>query len=273
MPGQPDRDDDRRGRPRARRAAGLLRRRRAARTSRSTSPSGPSRRTSSWSTSRASSARGRRACRCRIGDPTIVTGATAVTSMLELFGYYLQGGLIDVGFLGAAQIDRFGNINTTVIGEYANRRRGCPGCGGACEIAINARQVFVIMRQSAALVRRADRLPDVPRQPRRRGAVGAHPARAGLARARAVGRRHRPRHLSLRRHGEMRLDSLHPGATIEEVRASMGWAPSVAADAGDDTCPDRRRAAPHPRGARPRGRLHVLTGRAAPDPARAMAGG
>ena len=55
---------------------------------------------------------------CRIGDPTIVTGATAVVSMLELFGYYLQRGLIDVGFLGAAQVDRFGNINTTVIGEY-----------------------------------------------------------------------------------------------------------------------------------------------------------
>src|SRR6478672_3418737 len=54
-----------------------------------------------------------------IGDPTIVTRATSVTSMLELFGYYLQGGLIDVGFLGAAQIDRFGNINSTVIGEYS----------------------------------------------------------------------------------------------------------------------------------------------------------
>ena len=53
-----------------------------------------------------------------IGDPTIVTGATAVMSMIELFGYYLQRGLIDVGFLGAAQIDRFGNINTTVIGPY-----------------------------------------------------------------------------------------------------------------------------------------------------------
>ena len=53
-----------------------------------------------------------------IGDPTIVTGATAVVSMFELFGFYLQRGLIDVGFLGAAQIDRFGNINTTVIGDY-----------------------------------------------------------------------------------------------------------------------------------------------------------
>ena len=84
-----------------------------------------------------------------IGDPTIVTGSTAVVSMLELFGYYLQRGLIDVGFLGAAQIDRFGNINTTVIGPYDHPTTRLPGSGGACEIAINARQVFVIMRQTA----------------------------------------------------------------------------------------------------------------------------
>src|SRR5256885_16094141 len=68
--------------------------------------------------------------------------------MYELFSFYLQGGLIDVGFLGAAQIDRFGNINTTVIGEYDAPSTRLPGSGGACEIAINARQVFVIMRQS-----------------------------------------------------------------------------------------------------------------------------
>ena len=84
-----------------------------------------------------------------IGDPTIVTGATAATSMFELFAFYLQGGLIDVGFLGAAQIDKFGNINTTVIGDYEHPTTRLPGSGGACEIAINARQVFVIMRQSA----------------------------------------------------------------------------------------------------------------------------
>ena len=82
-----------------------------------------------------------------IGDPTLVTGATAVTSMFELFAYYLQAGLIDVAFLGAAQIDRYGNINTTVIGDYAKPKVRLPGSGGACEIAINARQVMVIMRQ------------------------------------------------------------------------------------------------------------------------------
>ena len=70
-----------------------------------------------------------------IGDPTIVTGSTAVVSMLELFGYYLQGGLIDVGFLGAAQIDRFGNINTTVLGDYDPPKTRLPGYGGAGERA------------------------------------------------------------------------------------------------------------------------------------------
>src|SRR5438309_2595411 len=83
-----------------------------------------------------------------IGDPTIVTGAIAATGMFELFAYYLQRGLIDVGFLGAAQIDRFGPINTTVIGGYDKPAVRLPGSGGACEIAINARKVLVIMRQS-----------------------------------------------------------------------------------------------------------------------------
>src|SRR5881409_1588190 len=83
-----------------------------------------------------------------IGDPTLVTGSLEVTSMFELFAYYLQAGLIDVGFLGASQIDRFGNINTTVIGEYAAPKVRLPGSGGACEIAINAGKVFVIMPQS-----------------------------------------------------------------------------------------------------------------------------
>jgi glutaconate CoA-transferase subunit B len=83
-----------------------------------------------------------------IGDPTIVTRATAVTSMFELFGYNLQGGLIDVVSLGAAQIDRHGNINTTVIGDYAQPKTRLPGSGGACEIALNVKHVFVIVRQS-----------------------------------------------------------------------------------------------------------------------------
>src|SRR3970282_3031464 len=66
----------------------------------------------------------------------------------QAFAYFLQGGLIDLGFLGAAQIDRFTNITTTVIGDYDRPKVRLPGSGGACEIPINAREVLVILRQS-----------------------------------------------------------------------------------------------------------------------------
>ena len=199
-----------------------------------------------------------------IGDPTIVTGATAVTSMFELFAFYLQGGLIDVGFLGAAQIDRFGNINTTVIGDYDHPKTRLPGSGGACEIAINARQVFVIMRQTATQLRRDDRLPDEPRQPRRRRAERADPARAGLARSRPERRRHRPGHLPLRRRrrdaarlapprGDRRGGTRDDRLELSRRRRHRNHAR-----------PDRRGAAPDPRGARPGRRLHeVARGRQA----------
>ena len=89
-----------------------------------------------------------------IGDPTLISGATSVCSMADLFGLYLKAGRVEVAFLGGAQIDRFGNLNTTVIGDgaseiaevYAHPKVRLPGSGGACEIAINAQQIFVIMR-------------------------------------------------------------------------------------------------------------------------------
>jgi glutaconate CoA-transferase subunit B len=172
-----------------------------------------------------------------IGDPTIVTGAIAVTSMLELFGYYLQRGLVDVGFLGAAQIDRFGNINTTVIGDYAHPRTPLPGSGGACEIAINARQVFVIMRQSTrSFVERIDfrtspgnlgGAETAARIRREQGWMGSGPSVVVTD----LGIYH------FDDDGEMRLDSLHPGATLERVRASMGWQVRVAADLADTPAP------------------------------------
>jgi glutaconate CoA-transferase subunit B len=162
-----------------------------------------------------------------IGDPTIVTGATAVTSMLELFGYYLQRGLIDVGFLGAAQIDRYGNINTTVIGDYAHPKTRLPGSGGACEIAINARQVFVIMRQSArSFVERIDfrtspgnlgGAENAARIRKEQGWLGSGPSVVVTD----LGIYH------FDETGEMRLDSLHPGATLDEVRATIGWEPKI----------------------------------------------
>jgi glutaconate CoA-transferase, subunit B len=172
-----------------------------------------------------------------IGDPTIVTGSTAVVSMFELFGYYLQGGLIDVGFLGAAQIDRFGNINTTVIGDYAHPTTRLPGSGGACEIAINARQVFVIMRQSSrSFVETIDfrtspgnlgGAEQAERIRREGGWLGRGPSIVvtdlGIYRFDET--------------GEMRLDSLHPGATLEGVRETIGWEIKVAKDVAATPAP------------------------------------
>jgi glutaconate CoA-transferase subunit B len=152
-----------------------------------------------------------------IGDPTIVTNATAVTSMLELFGYYLQGGLIDVGFLGAAQIDRYANINTTVIGPYDTPGTRLPGSGGACEIAQNAKSVFVIMRQSPrSFVAKLDFRTSVGTR------VKVIVTDLGIY------------HLD---EGEMRLDSLHPGVTLDQVRAAMGWEPRVADTVAETTAP------------------------------------
>src|SRR3989454_4471363 len=73
-----------------------------------------------------------------IGDPCLVTGSLAIVPMLDVFNLYLQRGLIDVGFLGGAQVDRFGNINSTVIGDYRRPKVRLPGSGGAREIAAPA---------------------------------------------------------------------------------------------------------------------------------------
>jgi glutaconate CoA-transferase subunit B len=171
-----------------------------------------------------------------IGDPTIVTGATSVTSMFELFAFYLQGGLIDVGFLGAAQIDRFGNINTTVIGDYERPSTRLPGSGGACEIAINAREVFVIMRQSTRSF--VDRI-DFRTSP---GNLGGAAGSASRAEQGWLGRGPSVVVTDLGIYhfddaGEMRLDSVHQGATVDEARATLGWDVRVAESVAETAPP------------------------------------
>jgi len=79
-----------------------------------------------------------------IGDPTLVSGAACVCSMYEIFAFYLQRGLIDVGFLGGAQIDRYGNVNATVIGDYAHPKVRLPGSGGSAEIAAWANRTYLL---------------------------------------------------------------------------------------------------------------------------------
>ena len=152
-----------------------------------------------------------------IGDPALVTRAQCVLPMMDLFSFVLQGGHIDVGFLEGVQIDRFGNINTTVIGDYATPKTRLPGSGGACEIALNAKQVFVIMRQSKrSFVESLDF----------RTSVGS---RVSVV-VTDLGVYHFDG-------GEMRLDALHPGVSLEQVTSSMGWSPKVAAELAETPAP------------------------------------
>ena len=164
-----------------------------------------------------------------IGDPTIVTGATAAVSMFELFAFYLQGGLIDVGFLGGAQIDRFGNLNTTVIGPYDAPTTRLPGSGGACEIAINAGEIFVIMRQSRrSFVERLD-FQTSPGNLAARSETGGPMRRPGRGPSVVV------TDLAVFRFdadGGMTVESLHPGVTADQLRETMAWEPRWSAAVG-----------------------------------------
>ena len=145
-----------------------------------------------------------------IGDPTIVTGSLAVMSQADLFGLYLQRGLVDVGFLGAAQIDSLGNINSTVIGDYDTPKVRLPGSGGATEIAMHSRQVFVVMRQSRrAFVERIDFRTSPGHVPGARRGPSVVVTDLGV--------------YHFDEDGQMRLDSLHPGATLEHVRETIEW--------------------------------------------------
>jgi glutaconate CoA-transferase subunit B len=148
-------------------------------------------------------------------------------SMVELFSYYLQGGLVDVGFLGAAQLDRFGNINTTVIGDYDQPKVRLPGSGGACEIAINAREVFVLMRQSArSFVERID----FRTSPGNLGGAALRAAQGWQGLGPSVVVTDFGRYGFDPDTGEMVLLAVHPGVTVQDARAATGWDLRVADD-------------------------------------------
>ena len=160
-----------------------------------------------------------------IGDPSLVTNSLSVCSMFDIFNYYLQGGLIDVGLLQGAQIDRFGNLNTTVIGHYDKPEVRLPGSGGACEIAILAKRVLIIAPQTKrSFPERVDFITspgfvDGPGARRKLGMPGQGPAMVIT-------------NLGCYEfeEGEMMLTSLRPGCTIEQVREQIGWEVRVAAN-------------------------------------------
>jgi glutaconate CoA-transferase, subunit B len=161
-----------------------------------------------------------------IGDGILAETADAVISVPEVFNYWLQPGRIDVGFLGAAQIDKYANINTTVVGDYVHPKARLPGAGGAPEIAASCGEVFVVVRQSRrTFVERVDFI-------------------TSLGHGKGLGERHR---LGLRgagtalvitdlgtlrpdHSGELILAALHPDVSVEQARAATGWQLRVADD-------------------------------------------
>lgn len=155
-----------------------------------------------------------------IGDGILADSALTVVSVPEIFNYWLQPGRIDVGFLSGAQLDRFGNINTTVIGDYDEPDVRLPGSGGAPEIAASCREVTVVMRHSLrAFVEQVDFVTSVghgsgPTDRQRLGLRGAGPVRVitdlGLLEPDPAT-------------AELELTALHPGVSIEQVRAETGW--------------------------------------------------
>ncbi len=154
-----------------------------------------------------------------IGDPSLVSGSAATMSMRDLFGGFLQGGRIEVGMLGAAQIDRWGNLNTTVIGPYERPTVRLPGSGGACEIALNAGRVIIVMAQSTrTFVERIDFVTSPGH--RRPDGSGARPSWAGAGPS-AVVTQLGVYHFG--QDGEVELARLHAGVDDETVDAGTAW--------------------------------------------------
>jgi glutaconate CoA-transferase subunit B len=162
-----------------------------------------------------------------IGDGELGETAESVVSIPEIFAYWLQGGRIDVGFLGAAQIDRFGNLNSTVIGDYDHPKVRLPGGGGAPEIAASCKETFVMLRQSPrTFVAELDFLTTVGHRPREEGGdqlafpgAGVTCVITDLGILQPDDGTH-----------ELTLVELHPGASAEQARAATGWDLRVATD-------------------------------------------
>jgi glutaconate CoA-transferase subunit B len=155
-----------------------------------------------------------------IGDPALVTGSLMVSSMADVFQLMLQNGRIDVGFLGGAQIDRYGNINTTVIGSYERPTVRLPGSGGAAEIATHAKRTLVINQlDRRAFPAEVDFVtsPGHSYRGHRRaelGLPGAGPLRVITDRAILDADVDT---------GELVLSAVYPGATVDDVRSRVGW--------------------------------------------------
>jgi glutaconate CoA-transferase subunit B len=139
-----------------------------------------------------------------IGDPALVTGSLMVCGMADVFQLFLQNGRIEVGFLGGAQVDRSGNINTTVIGKYKRPKVRLPGSGGAAEIAIHARRILIVAKLSP---RAFPERVDFVTSPGQR--VAKVITDKGV--------------LERDENGELVLTGLYPDVDAADVKAGVGW--------------------------------------------------
>ena len=172
-----------------------------------------------------------------IGDPCLVSGAKSVCSMYEQFAYYLQGGRIDVGFLGGAQIDKYGNINSTVIGSYKTPKVRLPGSGGACDIASNVKRIIVITpHEKRRFVEKVDFLTspgfvngkDEWKKLKLQGG-GPYAVITNLCTFKFD-----------EATGEMTVTALHEGVTIEQVQENTPWKVKVADGLGTTPPPTKK---------------------------------
>ena len=167
-----------------------------------------------------------------IGDGELAETAACVVPLPEVFSYLLQAGRVDVGFLGAAQVDRYGNLNSTVIGPYESPATRLPGAGGATEIAAHARQTFVMIKATPrSLVAQLDFRTSG-------GFLEGHGSRS------RSGMRGAGPQVVITDFGtltpapasdELQLTALYHGVSVEEARAAVGWPLAVAE--GVDTIP------------------------------------
>lgn len=169
-----------------------------------------------------------------IGDGNLAETADTVVSTPEIFRYWLQGGRIDVGFLGAAQLDRFANINTTVIGDYARPSIRLPGAGGAPEISSSAKEVFVVMKQSErTFVEKLDFITSAGHltggDARKRAGLPGRGPTAVITDLCLL----RPEPET----NELTVASMHPGVTRELIRKNTGWPVRFAAECAETPPP------------------------------------
>jgi glutaconate CoA-transferase, subunit B len=170
-----------------------------------------------------------------IGDGELCETALATVPVLEMFRYWLQGGRITVGFLGGAQVDRFGNLNSTVIGEYERPKVRLPGAGGAPEVATSSRKVFIVMRHSPrSFVGKLDFLTTLGHGPTgtERKALGIRTAGPALLVTDLCIMRPDPAT------NEFVVTSLHAGVMREQVCENTGWPVRFAEDLQETAPPD-----------------------------------